>query len=33
MTRVRVLKVEDSRLVVEGLDAHDGSPILDMKSG
>jgi tRNA-Thr(GGU) m(6)t(6)A37 methyltransferase TsaA len=33
MTRVRVLKVEKSKVLVDGLDAHNGSPILDIKSG
>lgn len=33
MTRVRLLKREGNRLVVEGLDALDGSPVLDIKSG
>ncbi|UCC69115.1 MAG: tRNA (N6-threonylcarbamoyladenosine(37)-N6)-methyltransferase TrmO [Armatimonadota bacterium] len=33
MTRVRLLGWEGSKLVVEGLDAFDGSPVLDIKSG
>jgi tRNA (Thr-GGU) A37 N-methylase len=33
MTRVRLLKRRGNRLVVEGLDALEGSPVLDMKSG
>lgn len=33
MTRVRVLGRKGNRLVVEGLDAFDGSPVLDIKSG
>lgn len=33
VTRVKLLRVEGNRLVVRGLDAHDGSPIIDIKSG
>jgi tRNA-Thr(GGU) m(6)t(6)A37 methyltransferase TsaA len=33
MTRVRLLKREGPTLIVEGLDALDGSPVLDVKSG
>lgn len=33
MTRVRLLGRKGNRLVVEGLDAFDGSPVLDIKSG
>lgn len=33
MTRVRLLSREGNRLYVEGLDALDGSPIIDIKSG
>ena len=33
MTRVRLLARKGRRLVVEGLDAFDGSPVLDIKSG
>jgi len=33
MTRVRVIERRDNRLIVEGLDALDGSPVLDIKSG
>ena len=33
MTRVRLLNRKGNRLVVEGLDAFDGSPVLDIKSG
>jgi formylmethanofuran dehydrogenase subunit E len=33
MTRVRLLHREGNRLVVEGLDALDGSPVVDIKSG
>jgi tRNA-Thr(GGU) m(6)t(6)A37 methyltransferase TsaA len=33
MTRVKLLERKGSRLVVEGLDARDGSPVLDIKSG
>ncbi len=33
MTRVRLLRREGNRLVVEDLDARDGSPVLDLKSG
>jgi len=33
MTRVRLLSREGNRLHVEGLDALDGSPIIDIKSG
>ena len=33
MTRVRLRRREGNRLVVEGLDAFDGSPVLDIKSG
>jgi tRNA-Thr(GGU) m(6)t(6)A37 methyltransferase TsaA len=33
MTRVRLIRREENRLLVEGLDALDGSPVLDMKSG
>jgi len=32
-TRVRLVRREGCRLLVEGLDAHDGSPVLDLKSG
>ncbi|MGD9496955.1 MAG: tRNA (N6-threonylcarbamoyladenosine(37)-N6)-methyltransferase TrmO [Armatimonadota bacterium] len=32
MTRVRLLAREGLRLTVEGLDAFDGSPVLDLKS-
>ncbi len=31
LTTVRVLEVEDHRLVVAGLDAFDGTPVLDIK--
>jgi tRNA-Thr(GGU) m(6)t(6)A37 methyltransferase TsaA len=30
-TVVRVISVEGNKLVVSGLDAHDGTPILDLK--
>jgi tRNA-Thr(GGU) m(6)t(6)A37 methyltransferase TsaA len=33
MTRVRLVKREGNRLLVEGLDAREGSPVLDIKSG
>ena len=33
MTRVRLARREGNRLLVEGLDALDGSPIIDIKSG
>ncbi len=33
MTRVRLLAREGLRLIVEGLDAFDGSPVIDIKSG
>ena len=33
MTRVRLIRREGNQLVVEGLDALDGSPVLDIKSG
>jgi tRNA-Thr(GGU) m(6)t(6)A37 methyltransferase TsaA len=33
MTRVRLVKREGNRLLVEGLDALEGSPVLDIKSG
>jgi len=33
MTRVRLIRREENRLLVEGLDAVDGSPVLDIKSG
>jgi len=33
ITRVKVLKREGNVLVVEGLDAMDGSPLLDIKKG
>lgn len=33
MTRVRVIERDGRRLTVEGLDAFDGSPVLDIKSG
>lgn len=33
LTRVRLLGREGNRLVVEGLDALPGSPVLDLKSG
>lgn len=33
MTRVRLVRRAGNRLVVEGLDALDGSPVLDIKSG
>lgn len=33
MTRVRLLRREGLRLIVEGLDALDGSPVIDVKSG
>jgi tRNA-Thr(GGU) m(6)t(6)A37 methyltransferase TsaA len=32
MTRVRLLGREGNRLIVEGLDALDGSPVIDIKS-
>lgn len=31
VTRVELLRREDTTLVVRGLDAHDGSPIIDIK--
>jgi tRNA-Thr(GGU) m(6)t(6)A37 methyltransferase TsaA len=33
MTRVRLIRREENRLLVEQLDALDGSPVLDIKSG
>jgi tRNA-Thr(GGU) m(6)t(6)A37 methyltransferase TsaA len=33
ITRVKLLARRGNRLVVEGLDARDGSPVLDIKSG
>ncbi|MFW6156696.1 MAG: SAM-dependent methyltransferase [Armatimonadota bacterium] len=33
MTRVRLIGRDGLRLTVEGLDAFDGSPVLDIKSG
>ena len=33
MTRVRLVRREGNRLIVEGLDAQDGSPVIDIKSG
>jgi len=33
MTRVKLLELQGNRLRVEGLDARDGSPVLDIKSG
>jgi len=33
ITRVRLIGSEENRLLVEGLDALDGSPLLDIKSG
>ncbi|MEA3401869.1 MAG: tRNA (N6-threonylcarbamoyladenosine(37)-N6)-methyltransferase TrmO [Armatimonadota bacterium] len=33
MTRVRLISREGLRLTVEGLDAFDGSPVIDIKSG
>jgi len=33
MTRVRLLAREGNRLIVEDLDALDGSPVIDIKSG
>jgi tRNA-Thr(GGU) m(6)t(6)A37 methyltransferase TsaA len=33
LTRVRLLKKEGNTLLVEGLDALDGSPVIDIKSG
>lgn len=33
MTRVRLVRRQGLRLAVEGLDALDGSPVLDLKSG
>ena len=33
MTRIRLLERRGNRLIVEGLDARDGSPVLDLKSG
>ena len=33
LTRVRLVKKEDNTLFVKGLDALDGSPIIDIKSG
>jgi tRNA-Thr(GGU) m(6)t(6)A37 methyltransferase TsaA len=33
MTRVKLVRREGSRLIVEGLDALDGSPVIDIKSG
>jgi tRNA-Thr(GGU) m(6)t(6)A37 methyltransferase TsaA len=33
MTRVRLLRREGNRLIVDNLDALDGSPVLDIKSG
>ena len=33
MTRVRLLAREGNRLIVEDLDARDGSPVIDIKSG
>ena len=31
LTRVKLLKVEDNVVTVQGLDAYDGTPILDIK--
>jgi len=33
VTRVELVKVEATRLFVRGLDARDGSPVIDVKSG
>jgi len=33
MTRVRLIARDGLRLTVEGLDAFDGSPVIDIKSG
>ncbi len=33
MTKVRLVKRDGLRLTVEGLDAFDGSPVIDIKSG
>ncbi|MFO8081092.1 MAG: tRNA (N6-threonylcarbamoyladenosine(37)-N6)-methyltransferase TrmO [Armatimonadota bacterium] len=33
MTRVRLIERDGLRLTVEGLDAFDGSPVIDIKSG
>jgi len=33
MTRVKLVRREGNRLIVEGLDALDGSPVIDIKSG
>ncbi len=33
VTRAELLKVEGNRLFVKGLDALDGSPVIDIKSG
>lgn len=33
MTRVRLVERDGLRLIVEGLDAFDGSPVIDIKSG
>lgn len=33
VTRVEVVNIEGNRLFVRGLDAFDGSPIIDIKSG
>jgi len=33
MTRVRLISRDGLRLTVEGLDAFDGSPVIDIKSG
>jgi tRNA-Thr(GGU) m(6)t(6)A37 methyltransferase TsaA len=31
LTRVKLLKIEDNILTVQGLDAYDGTPVLDIK--
>jgi tRNA-Thr(GGU) m(6)t(6)A37 methyltransferase TsaA len=33
VTRVELMGIDGLRLTVRGLDAHDGSPIIDLKSG
>lgn len=33
VTRVKLIEVRGNRLLVEGLDALDGSPVIDIKSG
>jgi tRNA-Thr(GGU) m(6)t(6)A37 methyltransferase TsaA len=33
VTRVKLIEISENRIIVEGLDALDGSPVIDIKAG